>query len=45
MLNILGVLFIFIVGILVGITLSAWTILGDIKGDKEMINKWIKKYG
>lgn len=45
MLKFLGVLFIFITGVWVGIVLSAQVILKDIKEDKELINKWIKKYG
>ena len=45
MLKFFGVLFVFVVGIFVGVILSAQVILKDIKGDKELINKWIKKYG
>jgi len=45
MLKFFGLLFIFVIGIMTGIILSSWVILKDLKGDKEFINKMVKKYG
>ena len=45
MIKLFGILFIFLIGVLVGIVVSAKVLLDDVKGEQKFINDLIKKYG
>lgn len=45
MLKLLGILFLIIIGFLCGYVTAVYGIHQDIKGDKELITKWINKHG
>jgi len=45
MIKLFGILFVFLIGVLVGIVASAKVLVDDVKGEQKFINDLIKKYG